>query len=210
VYRNRLRRPLRWLWAGVSTLFILVFAGIAGATWLIALIPFVAAALLFAPAVGVFRTDETPVLKSGVWLEASEVPASAPTSRHFRLALVNDGDVAAEDFRIRLLIPSGILPVEANTRPLGKLLVGEFGQNWFIDSAYGATAITLRTAPRGATEEIACPAHSRQELADLVLPVQTLGSDAALDYQVNGGTVKAALGRVRLEAATLETQTTQD
>ena len=75
MWASRARSPLRWLWAGTSALGILAVAGITGQVWLVAIVPLVAAVLLFAPPVGVFRHDETPAPRTGAWLTQREVAA---------------------------------------------------------------------------------------------------------------------------------------
>jgi hypothetical protein len=201
--RHRLRSPLRWLSAVMSALMLLVLIGAFGETWMLIVIPIVAGLFLLAPPLGIYRHDETPAPRTGIRLEAFPVddPRDAMANVvRFRLVLVNSGDVAAEDFRIRLLVPHAIAPPNSRVRPLGTLHVGEMGRNWFIDSAYDATAITLRTAPADSDEEITCLPGSRQELADLLLPAQRSPFDVSLEYQVSGGSVKAAIERVRLRS----------
>jgi hypothetical protein len=197
-----LRSPLRWLSALMSALLVALFAGIV-APWLLLAVPLVAGVFLLAPPIGIYRHDETPPGRTGVRLEAYPVddPSDALANAvRYRLVLVNPGAVDAEDFRVRLLVPHALVPPDTHVRPLGKLLVGELGRNWFIESVHDATAITLRTAPRGATEEISCAAGSRTELADLVLPSRGGQAEIVLDYQVSGGSVEATLDRLHFPA----------
>lgn len=180
---------------------VVAIAGIASAPWLVALAPIVLLVFLLAPAFGIYRHDETPAPLTDVRLEAFPFENKQTESAGvlcFRLFLVNDGAHAAEDFRVRLLIPETLVPLGSRIRPLGALFVGEMGRNWFIETGHAATTITLRTAPRGSAEEITCPPASRQELADLLLPIQLHPLDASLDYQVNGGSVRAVLAQLRL------------
>jgi hypothetical protein len=202
VLRYRLKSPLRWLSGVMSALMVLAIASILQSPWLMLLAPAALALFLLLPPIGVYRHDETPLGVTGVHLEAWEVREGAyplDGSVRFRMVLVNPGNVSAENFRVRLLIPHTLVPPQSRMRPLGTVYAGQIGVNWSIDSAYDATAITLRTAPAGSPEEIRVPPGSRQELADLVLPSQARPFDVALDYQVNGGTVKAALQQLRLK-----------
>jgi hypothetical protein len=201
VFHSRLRSPLRWLSAVMSALMIAAIASIVQLPLLFVTIPIVVGLFLFAPPIGIYKHDETPIVHTGVRLEAYAAPsAGTPGEARFRLTLVNAGTVPAEDFRVRLLIPHTLVPPDARTRPLAAIRVGTFGTHWFIDSMIDATAITFRTAPRGAPDTIACPAGSRQELADLVLPAQRAPFDISIDYQVSGGTVKPSLDRLRLQS----------
>lgn len=204
MWRVRLRSPLRWLSALTGSLLTVALAGILGIPLLALLAPVVAAMFLLAPAIGIYRHDETPVVRTGVYLDAREVSAdeqdrSGMTMR-FRLALVNPGDVPAEDIRIRLLLPHSLVPPDSRVRPLAGITVGEYGKHWAIESAYDATAVTFRTAPRGAAEQVICPPRSRQEIADLVLPAQRRPVRTSLDYQISGGNAKATLGQVELRS----------
>jgi hypothetical protein len=199
--RARLRSPLRWLSAIMGSLMLMFIASIVESPLLMLAIPVLAGVFLLAPAVGVYSHEETLHTRAGVRLEAHELGGEQPaqaTETRFRLVLVNDDDVPAEDFRIRLLVPHSLVPPDARTRPLGSLLVGSFGTHWFLDSMLDATAITFRTAPRGTDRAIAFPPRSRNEVADLILPAQARPFDVMIDYQVSGGSVKAALERLHL------------
>jgi hypothetical protein len=202
VWRVRIRSPLRWLSAVMTSLLIIVIAGGADFPWLLLAIPVAVGLFLFAPAIWVYQHDETPIKRTGMTLEAYPVaanPGSVGTAR-FRLVLSNHGEVPAHDVRVRLLIPTSIIPADSRTRPIGNLLVGELGRNWFVDTAYDATAITLRTARPGDPEEIVCPANSSMELADLLLPMQGAPYDIQFDYQISGGSAKATLGELRIHS----------
>jgi hypothetical protein len=200
--RTRLRSPLRWLSAVMSGLMLLAIGSITAFPWLFLLVPVIAGLFLLAPPLGIYKHDETPVQHTGVRLEAYEVTSShSLTDMRFRLVLVNPGAVPAEDFRLRLLLPHTLVPPDVRTRPLAGIRVGTFGTHWFIDTMVDATAITFRTAPRGAGDALVCPAGSRQELADLVLPAQRRPFAITLDYQVSGGTVKPSLDRLHLGPA---------
>ena len=118
----------------------------------------------------------------------------------FRLTLVNPGDVTAEDIRIRLLLPHALVPPESRGAQISNIVAGNLGTHWAIESAYDATAITFRTAPRNAEQHITCDPHSRRELADLVLPAQRRPVSTTLDYQISGGNAKATLGQLELRS----------
>jgi hypothetical protein len=200
--RHRLRSPLRWLSAVMSALLVTAFAGVLS-PWLLLAVPVVGAVFLLAPPLGIYRHDETPPDRPGVRLEGYAVDGGGATpvnAVRFRLVLVNPGTADAEDFRVRLLVPHSLVPPGARVGPLGKLLVGELGTNWFVDSAGDATAITLRSARRDSQPRISCPAGSRTELAELILPALDRQAAFVLDYQVSGGSVQATLGRLRLAA----------
>lgn len=177
----------------MSALLIVALAAIAG-PWFIVLAPIVAGLFLLAPPIGIFKHDETPVARTGVRLEATALEGSA-TALRFRLALVNPGDVPANDFRIRLLVPRTLVPASVSSRLLGPTYAGAHGRNWFIDTTDDAIAITFR-AGRG--DEIQCPPAGRLELADLNLPGQARPLDVVLEYQVSGGSAAPTLDRLRL------------
>ena len=73
---SRARSPLRWLWVGTSALGLLGLAGVTSQTWLILAIPFVCLAFLFAPPVGIFRHDETPLPQTETRVVAREADAT--------------------------------------------------------------------------------------------------------------------------------------
>lgn len=198
--RTRLSSPLRWLSALMSALMLLAIASIIEAPLLMLTIPVIAGAFLLAPAVGVYKHDESPNLSANVTLKARyDAAGSSATGSAFRLTLVNHSPVAASDFRIRLLIPHSIVPREAGSRPLGDLHVGALGVHWFIDSMADAIAVTFRSAPRVSPSSVVVPADSELAIANLVLPKQRAGSVIHLDYQLSGGSVKATLSHLRLE-----------
>jgi hypothetical protein len=205
VFARRLKSPLRWLSAVMTSLMIAAVSSILQTPWLLLTIPVVAGLFLLAPPIGVYRHDETPAPTTGVELQAIEAPETAAlTESRFRLVLVNHGAVAAEDIRIRLLVPHSVVPPEVRSHLLGHVQVGSFGTHWFVDSALDATAITFRTAPRGTAEVVTFPAGSSHELADLILPGQARPIDVVLDYQVSGASVKPSLDRLRLKSARSE------
>lgn len=175
---------------------IVALAAIVG-TWFVALAPIVAGLFLLAPPIGIYKHDETPVVRTGVRLDASALDDQPDHTLRFRLTLVNPGAVAADNFRIRLLVPHTLVPAQAANRLLGPILIGAMGQNWFVDTAYDATAITFRA---GQSDTISCPPGGRLDLADLNLPVQARPFDITLEYQVSGGSAAPALDRLRLRA----------
>jgi hypothetical protein len=180
----------------MSVLMIVGLAAIAG-PWFILLAPLVAGLFLLAPPIGIYKHDETPPPRTGVLLEAVALDDDVPHTLRFRLVLVNPGDFAASDFRIRLLVPQTLVPAKSSNRVLGPLLTGTHGRNWFIDSTHDAIAITFRA---GASDEIACPPGGRLDLADLHLPGQSRPLVVTLEYQVSGGSAAPALNRLRLQS----------
>lgn len=201
--RSRLRSPLRWLSAVMGFLMVLSVASVLESPLLMAAAPVTSAVFLLAPAIGIFKHDETVVERANVRLEALEITRNdtdrSGTTR-FRLVLVNESAIDAEGFRIRLLVPDDVAPTDTRTRPLGSLYVGTLGTNWFVDSTLDATAITFRSAAGHAGGVESFTARSWHDLADLLLPSQTYPYDVELDYQVSGGNVKPTLGRLRLRA----------
>ncbi len=176
---------------------IVGLAAIAG-TWLIALAPVVAGLFLLAPPIGIYKHDETPVPRTDVRLEAEALDDDSSNTLRFRLVLVNPGDVAASDFRIRLLMPQTLVPARSASRVLGAILTGTHGRNWFVDSSHDAIAITFRA---GGSDQIHCQAGGRLELADLHLPGQSGPLDVTLEYQVSGGSATPSLDRLRLRSS---------
>ncbi len=197
MWRVRLRSPLRWLSAVMGSLLLFGLAGILGHTWIIAGTPVLAGLFLLAPPVWVYQHDETPPPRTSLALIA--VP-DVERPGAFWLAVVNDGDVVASDFRIRLLIPHDVVPVGQQDRLLGHTLAGVPGHNWFVDSAGPATAITFRAAMKGEQPGILCPARGRLDLAELRLPPQGAPYDLAVEYQINGGSVAPSLGGLLLRS----------
>lgn len=197
MWRVRARSPLRWLSAVMSSLLLFGLAGILGQTWIIAGIPIVAGLFVLAPPLWVYRHDETPVKRTALALSA--VPDAGEPGA-FRLGVLNTGDVQAVDFRIRLLVPYDIVPVDHQKRLLGRVMAGQLGRNWFVDGAGTATAITFRAAMKGEAAGVVCPPGGRLDLADLRLPPQGAPYDISLDYQVNGGSVAPSLDVLRLRS----------
>ena len=197
MWRVRLRSPPRGLSAVMGSLPLFGLAGILGHPWIIAGIPVLVGLFVLAPPLGVYRHDETPAARANLVLVANPDAERLGT---FRLAVVNDGDVVASDFRIRLLIPHGIVPAGHQDRLLGRILSGEPGRNWFVDSSGPATAITFRAAMKGERPGIVCPARGRLDLAELRFPPQGAPYDVVLDYQISGGSAAPALGELALRS----------
>jgi hypothetical protein len=195
----RLRSPLRWLWAVMSALAVLAFAAVVQSPWLLVGIPPLVAVVLLGPPIGIFRHDETPAARTGLYLEAlaADDPASAPGTR-VRVELVNAGAVTAANFRIRIVIPPTLAPRGGPLRPLGRTFAGEHGRHWFIESVYDATAITFRSGEPDEPGAIRCAPGTRQALAELQFMNRGLLAGAALDYQISGGNAKPVLGRLEL------------
>lgn len=198
----RIRSPLRWLWAFIGSLAMLAVAGLTGIVWFAFLVPVVAGLFLLAPPMGIFKHDETLPPRTGLSLlareaeDAGNIPGSAPIAR-FTLCLHNEGDVDAEDFSVRLLVPDEIAPRNGPVKPLGRVHRGQVGKHWFTESAYDATALTFRTrlAPG---DDVICRAGETIEIAELHFVQELNPHGATLDYQVSGGSAKPALGQVRL------------
>jgi len=204
VIARRARSPLRWLWVVSSSLVILLLAGAFDFPWLLLLVPFTAAALLLAPPLGMFRHDETPPPRTGVFVAAREVEAggsSLPGARRFLLTLINDGEEVAEGFRMRLLVPAAIWPRGGSGSPLARLHVGEMGRQWSIESVYDDTSVTFRAGPPGGAGSVSCAPGERVDLAELTLVNLDHFAGDGLEYQINGGTVKTALWRIALPAS---------
>jgi hypothetical protein len=187
----------------MSALFVFALAGIFGQWWIVLAAPIVTAIFLLAPPVGIYRHDETPQLYATVHLAAINV-TSASTATHIaiRLVLVNDGPAVAEDFRIRLMIPHRMVPLEARERLIASVWVGMMGRHWYVESTREATVVTFRAGRAGEGDAIRCPPASRQELAEVLLPVPRAGAPVSLDYQVSGGTVRAVLDTVIVRVST--------
>lgn len=195
MWRVRLRSPLRWLSAVMGGMLVFGLAGILGQTWLIAGVPVLVGLFLLAPPLWVYRHDEVSVARARLTLDAA---ADAQRPGTFLIGVVNDGDVAAADFRIRLLVPNDVVPADKKDRLLGPVLIGQLGRNWFVDSAGPATAMTFRAAMKGERPGIVCPPHGRLDLTELCLPPQGAPYNVALDYQISGGSAAPALGQLRL------------
>lgn len=198
----RIRSPLRWLWAFIGSLAMLVVSGATGNAWFVALIPVVAGLFLLAPPLGIFKHEESVIPKAGLSLAAhmaddqTGIPGGAPVAR-YTLSLINGSDVDARDFSIRLLVPDDISPRNGMVKPLGRIHRGQVGKHWFIESAYDATALTFRTriAPG---DDVICPAGETIDIAELHLLLELKPHGRTLDYQVSGGSVSAALGTITL------------
>lgn len=199
----RIRSPLRWLWAFIGALAVVAIAGLTGYPWLAVLAPVASILFLTLPPLGIFKHEERIAPRTGLTLQAAEkrgeggLPGSAPITR-FTLTLRNDGDVDAEDFSIRLLVPDSIAPRNGQIQPLGRIYRGKMGVHWFIESAYDATALTFRTRIEPG-DDVVCHAGETIDIAELHFSTELNPRGAVLDYQVSGGSAKAALGQVRLE-----------
>lgn len=198
----RIRSPLRWLWAVIGSLTMLAVAGLTGYVWIALLAPVAAILFLTAPPLGIFKHDERIVQRTGLALVAAEsegatnLPGGPPLSR-FTLTLRNDGNVDAEDFSVRLLVPDTIAPRNGPVKPLGRVLRGKMGVHWFIESAYDATALTFRTRLEPG-DDVVCPAGQAIAIAELHFAAEMDAYGTVLEYQVSGGSAKPALGQVRL------------
>jgi hypothetical protein len=189
------------LWVITCALGILGIAGVTEALWLVLAIPFAVAGILFAPPIGVFKHDELPPPRTGARLHQREVPAlpsDPPGARRFLLTLVNEGAVAAESFRIRLMVPAAIWPRGTRGSPLGALHVGTIGRHWFVETVYNDTSVTLRAGAPGEAGSLTCGPGERLDLAELMLVNLAQVDLRHIEYQINGGTVQTVLGRVEL------------
>jgi hypothetical protein len=199
----RIRSPLRWLWAFIGSLSMLALAGLTGIVWIAFLVPVVVALFLVAPPLGIFKHDERIIPRTSLALTATETldagnaPGGAPLVR-YTLSLRNDGEVDAHDFSVRLLVPDAISPRNGVVKPLGRIHRGKVGKHWFTESAYDATALTFRTriAPG---DDVVCRAGESIDIAELHFVQELNPYGSVLDYQVSGGSAKAALGQLRLE-----------
>ena len=193
---TRWRSPLRWLWTVIGSLAVLGAAGLSGSAWLLLALPLVWAIFLLAPPIGVFRHDEAPPARTGLTVELTPVDDAVFGSQGYWIVLVNGSDHEAGGFALRLLVPRALAPRNHPVKPLGRLNVGELGQQWFIESVEGATALTFRSSawPDAAPT---FPAHSRIELAELRLPAGRQVS-SRLSYQISGGTAATVLGELEL------------
>jgi hypothetical protein len=183
----------------MSSLAILAVAAIVQSPWVLVAIPPLVVLLLLGPPLGVFRHDETLAPRTGLYLDARlpEDESSGPGAR-FLLTLVNPGDVVAEDFRIRIVIPPELSPRDGPLRPLGHTFIGQYGAHWFIESVYDATAITFRSGAPGEPGAIQCEAGARRDLAELRFINRGRLAGATIEYQISGGTAKAVLGQLEL------------
>lgn len=177
---------------------IVGLAGIVQQPLLIVASPLLVGLFLLAPPVGIYRHDEIPKELTHVHLGAVPIENVGGASAAFRIVLVNDGAVVAENFRIRLLVPVSIVPAAASDRLLGQLHVGSLGTHWFTETAYSATAITFRAGRAEDAGSVVCEPRTRTDLLDLLLPAQRAPFNLRLDYQVNGGNVSATLAQVAL------------
>jgi len=199
----RIRSPLRWLWAFIGSLSMLALAGLTGIVWIAFLAPVVAVLFLVAPPLGIFKHDERIIPRTDLALTATETldagnsPGGAPLVR-YTLSLKNHGEVDAHDFSVRLLVPDAISPRNGVVKPLGRIHRGQVGKHWFTESAYDATALTFRTriAPG---DDVVCRAGESIDIAELHFVQELNPHGSVLDYQVSGGSAKAALGQLRLE-----------
>ena len=181
---------------------MLAIAGLTGMAWFALGVPIAIGLFLFAPPLGMFKHDEHVVQRAGLALSATEVdrplgsPGSSPITG-YTLVLHNDGLTDAEDFSLRLLVPNTLAPRNGPVKPLGRVLLGQMGLHWFIEGAYDATALTFRTrlAPG---DDFVCRAGESMQLAELHFSPDRNPHGTVLDYQVSGGSAKAALGQVKL------------
>lgn len=198
----RIRSPLRWLWAFIGSLAMLAIAGLTGIIWFALGVPVAIGLFLFAPPLGTFKHDEQVIQRAGLTLSATEVdrPLSSPGSPPivgYILILHNDGLTDAEDFSLRLLAPNTLAPRNGPVKPLGRVLRGQMGMHWFIEGAYDATTLTFRTR-LASGDDFVCRAGESMQIAELHFSPDRNPHGAVLDYQVSGGSAKAALGQVRL------------
>lgn len=183
---------------------VVALAGIVQQPLLVIGAPVVFTLFLIAPPIGIYKHDETPVETTRAHLVATAVSADDGAHATFRIALVNDGDVTAANFRIRILVPEDIVPLPVVDRLLGQLHAGVMGRHWFTETTYTATAVTFRAGRAGEPGAIVCLPGNRVDLFDLRLPAQGAPYDEQLAYQLNGGTVNATLSDVRLQSTPLQ------
>lgn len=182
---------------------MIAVAGLTGQAWIAFFAPVVSVIFLTAPPMGIFKHDERIVERTGLSLVASPTegatnrPGAAPLTR-YTLSLRNTGNIDAQDFSVRLLIPDAISPRNGAVKPLGKILRGTVGIHWFIESAYDATALTFRTRLEPG-DDVVCPAGETIEIAELHFAAELNVRGTVMEYQISGGSTKAALGQVQLE-----------
>ena len=117
------------------------------------------------------------------------------------LVLVNDGDVAAEGFRIRILVPAALWPRGTHGTIISQLRVGQLGRHWFIESVYDDASVTFRAGRPADAGSVVCPAGTSLDLAELTLVNLEYFDGTDIEYQINGGTVRTVLGRIALAPA---------
>lgn len=191
---SRWKSPLRWLWTVIGSLAVIGAAGLTGVSWFLLLLPVVWALFLLAPPLGVFRHDERRPTRVGLQPELVPVDDPAGGAQCWWIELVNRSDATAGDFSLRLLAPEAVSPRGHPVRPLGRIVTGELGRQWFVESVEGATALTFR-----AGEALVCAPGSRTRLAELCLPAGRSAA-AKFAYQISGGTAAAVLGELELPA----------
>jgi hypothetical protein len=197
--RVRLSSPLRWLCAVMGGLMALGIAGLFQSPPLMLVAPVIFGLFLLAPPVGIYRHAEAPTLQTRVRLDATPLDPVG-SAAVFQISLINEGEIEARNFRIRLLVPTDLVPVESAQRALGSFHMGELGKHWFTETTYTATAITFRAGKPDDVRAVSCPAGERCALFNLHLPLQRAPYDLFLNYQVNGGSVVAALADVRIRS----------
>jgi hypothetical protein len=192
---SRWKSPLRWLWTVIGSLAVIGAAGLTGAFWLLVLLPVVWALFLLAPPLGVFRHDESRPARVGLQLELAPAETAATGAQSYWIELINRGDAPASGFSMRLLVPEDVSPRGHPVKPLGRIVTGALGRQWYVESVEAATALTFR-----AGDEFTVAPGGRLRLAELRLPAGR-SAVARCAFQVSGGTAAAVLGEVALPAA---------
>lgn len=192
--RYRLHSPLRWLCATMSAMFLFAMVGVLDSLWLLPLVPLALGLFLLAPPLGPYHHAENAPARTSVSVALERSHASdVPNGDTWTLRLLNTGKADARHFRLRMTIPTEMLPSAAVSRLLQRAHVGQSGTHWFVETGWEHTVLTFRAGAPERADAISIAPNSTLDLADLLLPV---GVSGEIGYQINGGSVKTALGGI--------------
>ncbi len=192
--RYRLRSPLRWLCATMSAMFLFAMVGVLDSLWLLPLVPLALGVFLLAPPLGPYHHTEHAPDRTTVDVALQRGGAhDVPNGDTWTLRLQNTGKADARHFRIRMTIPTDMLPTAGVARLLFRTHVGQPGAHWFVETGWEHTVLTFRAGAPERADAVSIAPGSTLDLAELLLPV---GATGEIGYQINGGSVKTTLGGI--------------
>jgi hypothetical protein len=134
--RYRLHSPLRWLCATMSAMFLFAMVGVLDSLWLLPLVPLALGLFLLAPPLGPYHHAENAPARTSVTVALQRSQGGdVPNGDTWTLRLQNTGKADARHFRIRMTIPTEMLPSAAVSRLLLRGHVGQSGTHWFVKPA---------------------------------------------------------------------------
>ncbi len=177
---------------------VIAAASLTGISWLLALLPVVWVVFLLLPPVLVFRHEEVVAMKAILSVEAVAGEQQSGYTEYC-LFLINNSEVTASSFNLRLRLPRELSPPGHIIQPLGQTYVGTIGQNWVVETIDRNVVLTFRSLRPGTTGIQIEPAQ-RTALCTMHFADGRVKTQPGIDFQISGGNAKTILGTLVLRS----------